>query len=491
MIFRPSIAACLWDTWLFYRDRIHYLFYLMNSRIDSNWDGIGVATSADGVHFKDHGPIIHKADDAVWLGSGMTWEVEGKYYLNFSELRAGHQEINIAESDDLLHWRRLPAEYVSRLDPKYYNENPALTSERWDAIWVLPEENGKGYVGYLTAVAKEGPVGLCGTAGFVVSADGKHFNAAPPVIETGFWGDGIEVAAVEKIGSLYYMLIGVYQAPLGARHLSRLPAGECGMYVATSKTQYGPFRLQKDQQLLLGSSPSVYTYFARFYQFGSEILVNHHAIARTTAQKEFNAGPNVMFAPLKRASVNENGILSLCWWPGNEALKGRQLPSELAQCTFSRGLTAKQIQDDTLTFSAPANAFAYLPFHYDLEKGVVIEATLTLLSPTWLLSSIGLFVEGQPPGSGSVALIQSNDWFTIGPYNGFNFKSEDSKPIQAAIDKANHWRILIRGPYIEVYVDNSYVQSYTFTHPNSGRLGFVVEAGSAKVQSLKVWEMSF
>ena len=59
-----------------------------------------------------------------------------------------------------------------------------------------------------------------------VSDDGRHFRAAPPVIETGLWGERIEVGAVEKIGDRYYMLLGVGKShALGSRHLSELLAG--------------------------------------------------------------------------------------------------------------------------------------------------------------------------------------------------------------------------------------------------------------------------
>ena len=109
MIFKPEIAARLWDTWLYYHDGRHYLFYLHRMHADGPYDGMSVATSDDGVHFADRGPIIHKAKDANWLGTGMVWRAGDRFMLNFSEERGGVQEIFFAESDDLLQWRRLPA----------------------------------------------------------------------------------------------------------------------------------------------------------------------------------------------------------------------------------------------------------------------------------------------------------------------------------------------------------------------------------------------
>jgi hypothetical protein len=494
MLFKPSTVACLWDTWLYYENGTHYLFYLFNSRRDAYWDGMGLATSSDGIHFTDHGPIIHKADGAMWLGTGMTWKVGAKYYINFSELNGEHQEIHFAESDDLRRWRRLPREEaICRLDLRWYAANPALSPQRWDCIWVLPDESGRGYTGFLTAVAKDGPVGMCGTAGCVTSEDGLHFQAAPPVIPSGYWGDGLEVGAVEKIGSRYYMLLGVFHAPLGARYRSRLPGGECGMYVASAGTQRGPYEVLPGQPLLLGSSPSVYTYFARFYRCGEEMLVNHHTVARTTPHVGFNAGPDVMFAPLKRAVVDEAGILRLGWWAGNEALKHRALPAPLEGGELSRGVEHYQVDSERgrLELSAPANGFAFLPYPFQLERGVVIEAVLCLDQSTGPLSSVGMFVESHQAGIGTLVLLQTDGWCSVGKFNGYSYKPEDSKPFAFTAGQPVRLRLLLRDPYLEVYLDDVHVQSYTLNHPAGNRLAFVVEAGAGWMESLATWEMPF
>ena len=70
----------MWDTWLYYHDGIHYLYYLHKSAGEV-WDGMSVASSTDGVHFEEIGPIIHKRDDAEWLGTGSVWRVKGKFMI--------------------------------------------------------------------------------------------------------------------------------------------------------------------------------------------------------------------------------------------------------------------------------------------------------------------------------------------------------------------------------------------------------------------------
>ena len=488
MIYRPSTVARMWDTWLYCHEGKHYLFYLHNTRADVRWDGMSVAVSDDGVHFDDHGPIIHKADDAVWLGTGMVWRAGEKFMLNFSEERAGIQEIFFAESDDLLNWTRLPdEEYICLADPRWYADDPTFTSQRWDCIWALPREEGDGYIGFLTAVAKDGPAGLCGTAGCVVSDDGRHFRAAPPVIETGVWGDRVEVGAVEKFGDRYYMLLGVGAAPLGARHHSRLPAGEGGMFVLNSENQAGPYELDPDQAPFLSSSPMLYTYFARFYRCGEELLLNHHTVPRSG-----HAGPeDIYFSPLKSVQRDDSGILNLHWWPGNEALKGREMPVVLEGCQLYG------IQEDACSLSAgkaqigaASGGLAVLPAKYDTKRGVILEAELTRHSSEALLKGAGLFIEGESANQGTLLFAQSDGQVEVGRYDGYSFRPQDRKPYRQIADQPARWRLLARDAHVELYIDDVHIQCYTMDHQPGGRLGFAVEAGSATVSNVKVWEMS-
>ena len=494
MIFKPRLVARMWDTWLYHHGGTHYLFYLHRTRADGAWDGISVAVSDDGVHFADRGPILHKAADAAWLGTGMVWRVGERFMLNFSEERNGVQEIFFAESADLLRWRRLPdEEYVCRADPAWYADAPAFSSQRWDCIWVLPREDGDGYVGFLTAVAAEGPPGLCGTAGCVMSDDGRHFRPAPPAIETGFWGDRVEVGAVERIGDRFYMLLGVVEMPLGARHLARLPAGESGMFVLSAERQTGPYRLDPNQPMLLGSSPSWYTYFARFYRVDDELLLNHHTVPRPSP-----VPGDSYFSPLKAVHRDAAGVLSLRWWPGNEAIKGTPRPVALDACDFL-GVTGGRgsATNGALRFSAPAGGWAILPVQHDPPRGVVLDANLTLASADGPLSGIGLFIEGPTPhpsphsgAPGTLLLAQSDGRFVIGPSDGYGFTPEDGKPLPSPLGRTVRWRLLLRDAHLELYLDDELVQCYTLALPPRGRLGFVVEAGAATVDDVGVWAMS-
>lgn len=489
MIFTPPTLSSLWDTWLYYQDGVHYLFYLASTRLDRPWDAIGLAISDDGVHFEDHGKIIHKAEDARFLGAGHTWRAGDTYYFNFSEERNGTLEIFFAESDDLVHWRRIPTEEsVSRMDPRWYADGTEFSDQRWDNIWVIDDGEG-GYYGYVTAVAKDGPVGLRGTCASVTSPDGRHFTTGAPVIEPGTWGDKLEIGGVEKIDGRYYMFASQAEIPLGLRWTSHHGQAAGGVYVLRADQKEGPFELDPRQAPVLVSAPEHYTYFSRFYPCGDEMLSCHHAITPVRDIVSQEPKPGTYLAPLKKVRIDE-GILSYHWWPGNEALKGRELPTGL-DLAEGRGLSAPpDVTPTSATFDTSAGGQVEIPVQYDLVKGVVLEATITATPhPGAPISGAGLLIEHGGPWRGSLGLADTRGVFSVGSYNGYAFHDWDSKAV-APSGPAQRWRLLIRGTLVEYYLDDAFVQAFTLPQAPSGRLVLVGESSEVSVADIGVHQMT-
>jgi hypothetical protein len=300
----------MWDTWLYWHAGTCYLFHLAGS--GGAWHGIAMATSADGVHWREHGLVLEKAAGVDWLGTGSVWERpagsrEPRFVLNFSEWRGDRQTIFFADSDDLLHWRRLGGEHEFRPDGRWYNTSGG-NDGRWDCIYTIDRPGGGRY-GYWTA----NPLGFTGF-GFGESEDGVTWRCLPPPSID--WGATaplpvIESGAVAEIGGRWHTLLGTYQ-PYGP-HSS-------GMFAFVADAPAGPFRPIADNFALLASPAGRWhTYFARFFLHPEALLVNHHAIA---------ADGEVWMAPLKRAVADAAGALRLMWWEGNDAVKRHWLASE-------------------------------------------------------------------------------------------------------------------------------------------------------------------
>ncbi|MFH1922627.1 MAG: LamG-like jellyroll fold domain-containing protein [Planctomycetota bacterium] len=176
MFYRPRSRQTgrMWDTWLYLHEGTYYLYYLANRQ--ARWDNVSLATSPDGVHWQERGPVLSKRDDAVWMGTGSTWRspnhpTDGKFFLNFSEWRGPRQTIFFAESSDLAQWKRLGDQYEFKQDTRWYELNG-----RWDCIYTIPRPGG-GLYGYWTATPKPE---TGGRFGFGQTLDGVTWEALPP-----------------------------------------------------------------------------------------------------------------------------------------------------------------------------------------------------------------------------------------------------------------------------------------------------------------------
>ncbi len=336
LFYKARTSGNMWDTWLYWRKGMYYLFHLAGP--GGHWNGIAMATSDDGVHWCEHGMVIEKAEGVTWLGTGTVWEApshgpEPRFILNFSEWRGNAQTIFFAESSDLLHWRRLGNEQEFRPDGRWYRTGGG-NDGRWDCIYSIDRPGGGRY-GYWTA----NPIDFTGF-GFGETDDGVTWRSLPPPrIE---WGDVapmpvIESGAIAEIGGRYYTMLGSYTS---------YNSCSSGMFTFVADTPSGPFRPVPVNYALLTSPPGrMHSYFARFFPRDGELLVNHHAVA---------SDGEVFFAPLKMAEVDKVGILRLKWWNGNTAAT-----QEWNMCPVSENETNETIL-------------------YDPSVGMLIEGTLRI-----------------------------------------------------------------------------------------------------------------
>jgi hypothetical protein len=439
MFYRPHDRATgrMWDTWLFHRDGVYYLYYLANC--GNSWDNISLATSPDGVHWSEQGVILRKRPDAVWMGTGSTWASPvphdpPKYFLNFSEWRGEQQTIFFAESTDLVHWNRLEDRYEFKPDPQWYRVNEGNNS-RWDCIYTIPRSQG-GLFGYWTATPKPDTEGRFG---FGETTDGVTWKSLPPPVVHGM--EVGEAGAVERIGDRYYMMYGTGGI----------------MVTLVADRPEGPFEPAKANLRLLAG----HTYFSRFFPSPDGLLVNHHSIARSGM---------VYFAPLKATQVDAEGTLRLVWWRGNEKLKH----------------TAVAV-DDTLAQEASNPRLAWMSPTFALEDGLVLEGHLPL-PPDATSPPTGLLIE-TTPGQGVAIRVAANGAVEIGPQqiDGTGFVAEKSVDRQWAFGATTRFRLLLKPTVMEFYLDDLLIECFSLAEPASGRLG-VIGQHDNNIFNLRAWK---
>lgn len=493
MIYQPKKVAEMWDTWLYQYEGTHYLYYLHKSEGD-RWDGMSVATSKDGVHYEEVGPIVSKRDDATWLGTGSVWKAGDRFVLNFSESREGVQAIFFADSEDLIHWTRLGDELRSDPDPRWYDDTK---TGRWDCIWTIAKPDGSGLYGYLTARPWSTTAGVSfESIGMLESNDGIQWHALPPPrFEWGEWPQlnlfCDQVGAVEKIGTRYYLLLTMQECLLGNRWLWEEMSSERGMKCFVSERPEGPFSPVTGGFRLPISRPNG-TWFARFYPTQRSMLVNHHAMETA------GGGSLIWMAPLKKAVVDDGGHLRLGYWSGNDALRGDAVAVDLSRATRlypaldagTWNATAGRLEVD----EPMAGGVTLLDVSFDPLQGVVLEGGLTIQPSHRPWAGVGLLVETNATGHGGTGLLmQTRGRTEIGqidnpsrgsfaPTHRFDLGVEDGR--RHAV------RLLLRRTMIELYVDDILVLCHSLEQMPTGRLGLIHEAGRALFEDLRIWRMS-
>ena len=500
MIYKPEQVFAMWDTWLYFHDGTHYLFYLHKSA-PNKWDGMSVATSTDGVHYQEVGPIVSKRDDAEWLGTGSVWKAGERFVLNFSESRDGVQAIFFAVSDDLLHWDRLGDEYRSDPDPQWYDNTK---TGRWDCIWSLPKPDGTGFYGYLTARPWNKTPGIrFDSVGMVESDDGLRWrNHVPPKFEWGDWPQMNigEVGAIEKVGNQYFLMLGYGEYLLGNRWAAKdLQDTRPGMYTFVSEQPEGPFRPDTEAYRLLVSNG---TYFARFYRTPDELLINHHSIEQWRTSID-----HVWMAPLKKARVTEDGHMHLAYWRGNESLQGTEIAISLSQAKQCYPVVTPgkwKATDKLLEVDEPASGGVTLMREkFDIDRGIMLEGDISIFPSDRPWAGIGFYVEHEGESTnmfgnarvsgGTGILTQTRGRTEIGkmgspssgafvPLHRFDTGIEPGK--------RHGFKLLFRRTMLEFYLDEMLVFCHSIEEKASGRLALIHEAGKAIFENIRAWEMS-
>jgi hypothetical protein len=442
MLFKSDRITKTWDTWMAFHEGCYYLYYLTSETAPG--DGFGVATSTDGLCWRDYGRVLGPSDQMVrYLGTGSVWkdadfDNTGRFLCNYSEWRKEDrtpvQNLLFAWSHDLIHWHKFGNETMFRIDECFYEKVKADARgpwewPRWDGMCVLPRPQG-GYYGYWTATPRNA-LGF----GFGESLDGLHWQALePPRIE---WGDPpemyfVEVGGVHELEGRFYAMLGDYASI------------HCGMFTLTAGNPSGPFCPAAKNFGLLTNQSRMHAYFTRFLDTPSGVLVNHHVLARGQFSDEYF---ETYFAPLKRAVIRDGGLY-LAWWEGNDGLK--------------------QVQIET-------PGVGKQPFRFDPAAGMLLEGRLDLPG--------SLFV-GSGADRGTWIHVDAAGVTEIGPgsQDGTGFQAEERVGRQVLFPASPRFRLLLRQTMLEFYLDDLLIQCYMMESPADGTLS------GQKIKDAQLWQ---
>ena len=431
--FTPKRAGMIWDTWIYYHDGKYYMYYLAGR--GGQWDGHELATSEDGVHWKEYGVMVKPRDGVKWMGTGHIWkspdfEQSHKWVMNYSEWFGAKQDIMFVTSTDLLNWTKVDEKHRFVQDTRWYKEKG-----RWDCIDAIRRADGSLY-GYFTADPDKAKVKYqpCGF-GFAESEDGIVWTALTPIK-----GDiSGEFGGIQKFGDKYYILISE----------GRLAVGD---------KPEGPFLAQKKNPNAFGHGCDIY--FPRFFHNApGGPLVNH-----------FYTGGAVYAAPLKNVEVDREGILRLTWWKNNDKLKAKPVETKLVEA-------GKEY----------AASLRMLDVKLDLSRTHVIEGTLGDSPPMVAgASKFGIYLD-QGKGQGQCLLLTREAvQFCEIKADGAGCKVRQTSNRDLDLGPVLKFRLVIRGDMMELYV-NGYLMNLKRVRCN-GQIGFMGADNTGAFKDIRVWQ---
>src|SRR5918997_768958 len=193
--------AWVWDFWLADDGQKYHLFFLYASRALGNPDlryyraSVGHAVSDDLVSWDRVVDALVRSDApafddlATWTGSVVRDPGDGTWYMFYTgapQTPAGNvQKIGYATSQDLLTWRRAPANPILQAEPPWYEKLADGTwhDEAFRDPWVLQDPQGNGWHMLITARTNHGPTDNRGVIGHAWSPDLKAWQLRPPLSE--------------------------------------------------------------------------------------------------------------------------------------------------------------------------------------------------------------------------------------------------------------------------------------------------------------------
>jgi len=407
IVYRPPNGARIWDPSIIWHDGKYYAFTMYRPPGHKYYDSVGLAVSEDGVHWKDHGPVI--TDDIVVFKCFVA-RCGDRFVLNhgsFTNFRTPDQKQNRLKfytSDDLIHWEYLGD---SRPDPRWYDPKG-----RWDDMYFLPKEEGKpekGFWGYATAHPRDCPESAI--FGLLESDDGLQWRSAPaPRIEWGGMTPAfLENGGCERIGDKYYFLAGgTGDGRFGDMY---------GIFTFVADDAQGPFHPDVPCFQLCNNRgyPGLHglTWLAAFARGrDGEVLVSNYLSTECIANAE------VWMLPLRKAVVDAEGHLRLAYWPGNDAAKGNRISSDTLSFERSSGTTKESSsEDETATLQLRVGkakrherfidrfsvTMSNAPL--DLDQGLIVECKLQASLTGHVRPRVGFVIE-ETEGRGVSGMLE-------------------------------------------------------------------------------------
>jgi len=184
-------------------------------------------------------------DLAVWTGSvirrGDTWYM---FYTGISSRDQGRvQRIGLAVSQDLIAWRKHPANPVLEADPRWYEllDLSRWRDQSWRDPWVFYVREDDSFHLLVTARVPYGPPDEAGVVGHAQSADLVNWTVLPPLTQPGEFAQA-EVPQLVYYHDTYALLVSCLAEDHSRKRRAEMrEVAQTGTFVAYASDFRGPY----------------------------------------------------------------------------------------------------------------------------------------------------------------------------------------------------------------------------------------------------------
>jgi beta-fructofuranosidase len=227
----------VWDSWMADDGEHFHLFYLQAPKslgdpgLRHLAATVGHARSTDLVEWEvlpdALGPTEGSWDDlSIWTGSVVRGD-DGLWRMYYTATSSrGHgvrdQRVGLAESEDLVTWRKVGHEPLLVADPRWYRTLPedVTASETWRDPHVYTDPEGDGWHMLVTARSLTHGSNDDGVLAHARSHDLRTWELGPPVCESGFGFGQLEVPQVKQVTGRWVLVFTCHPQEMTAERLA-------------------------------------------------------------------------------------------------------------------------------------------------------------------------------------------------------------------------------------------------------------------------------
>lgn len=445
----------------------YYLYYLHDWRNKEKF-GEGtpwyLITTSDFVHFSERGEMLargSKDQQDLYVFTGSAVEGLGRFHIFYTGhnpylRKAGspQQLIMHAESTDLLHWTKVPADTFGSPGGNYEVDD-------WRDPFVFWNDEAREYWMLVCARLKAGPSRRRGCTALCASKDLKRWEVREPLLVPGLY-HAHECPDLFRIGDWWYLLFSEY-------------SDACKTRYRMARNLKGPWLTPRDD-----------TFDTRAYYAAKTASDGHRRFlfgwnptrSESKDYRPWNWGGNLVVHEL---SQERDGTLSVNVPATVDAAFSKPAPFELRT-----GLGDARIDRNTVRLAAPGS-FGCAPAGA-MPSRCKIEATLEFDRGTGgcgiMLRSSDDFESAYyvrlEPGANRMV-------FDTWPRPGdVPFMVELERPVALAPGKPVELKILVDGTVGVVYANGKMAMSTRMYNLSMGNWGVFVKEGTARFRNLRL-----